>query len=484
MAANPAQERYPVIPGVSKAVQDELTTLRRMIYQQQQDAAASASVAAPAVVKPVVKPASALLSPTGVVIVPATGVGQAYTDIPLVPILPSTNPTTGQPYANDGTVVDFNDIFYRYNRALLSWSQAGKAVSLTGTHAERGPATDYPAGTLFYETDTEVLFIVEPHGAVLTWVNVLGPLLLNGTHADRLAAFPSVQYAFETQYFETDRTATYWIQNATGFVTITGGVNVAWVSGDHFINSGSGFNAAQWPAGTVITIAGVDCVVSVVGSDIALTLAAPTTNAVNVSYTVAAGRWVYLQGEYLAALASLPVDLGENDVSVDSGFLFFENAVYFHQLAWTGSAWQRGPHDLEHSDTFHEFGAAPTDGGWATCDGSTATYLKYDGSTASRVLPDLTTAAYAKSTKATYSPTLVAPVLPTVTTTVPGGSAPSTSTGTAVTSVAGVGIVVTTGTFVTAVTGGGGGGGTNIPGTVLLPGDPVENFSVIKVYRK
>ena len=30
---------------------------------------------------------------------------------------------------------------------------------------------------------------------------------------------------------------------------------------------------------------------------------------------------------------------------------------YSHQLQWTGSAWRRAPGDLEHSDTFHIFGA-------------------------------------------------------------------------------------------------------------------------------
>ena len=96
-----------------------------------------------------------------------------------------------------------------------------------------------------------------------------------------------------TQFSEADRTVTYIVENATGTVTVTGGVNVAWVSGNKFINSGSGFNAAQWPSGTVITINGVGANVNAVATDIAVTLRVAIANGVGVSYSVASGRWVY-----------------------------------------------------------------------------------------------------------------------------------------------------------------------------------------------
>jgi hypothetical protein len=255
-----------------------------------------------------------------------------------------------------------------------------------------------------------------------------------------------------------------------------------------------------------------------------------------VKVVAGAQKWVWYSGVYNAALASLPTTgfnaagLGAND----TGLLFFENATYFHQLQWGGAAWRRGPNDLEHSDTFHEFGAAPTDGGWQVCDGSIAvTFLKYDGTTGARTVPNLATAAYAKSTQATYTAALTAPTAPTFTGTpaTPAGSvsapnftgtpaAPAgsvsapTFTGTPktwdvvnVVSVAGTQSVlkddgtnnpyspggtnsapIFTGTPATP-------GGTNSApiftgtpatpaGTVALPGDPVENFSVIKFYRR
>ncbi len=189
----------------------------------------------------------------------------------------------------------------------------------------------------------------------------------------------------------------------------------------------------------------------------------------NVIYVVrlVAGvdKWVYQSGVYEAALASLPTTgftgaaLGAND----TGLRFFENAVYAHQLQWTGSAWSRGPEDLEHSDTFHEFGAAPSDIGWHNCDGTSQTYLKYDGTTASRTLPDLATAAYAKSTKATYTPTLSAPGTPTF-------AGTSSGAGVTVQALLG-GTAVVPAPFTPA-------------GTLSLPSDPVENFALIKYYRR
>ncbi len=310
--------------------------------------------------------------------------------------------------------------------------------------------------------------------------------LIVDTHANRLASFASVKYPLYTQFYETDRSSWYWVQNATGTVTVTTGTTVTWVSGSHFINTGTGFTASQWPSGTPIYINGVLCRVSVVNSATSITLQAATANAAGVSYSVASGRWVYLAGEYASALADLPTDLGENDTTLVStrtanGFRFFENDVYFHQLQWKASAWTRGPEDLEHSDAFYSFGAVPSDGGWQACDGSLAvTYLKYDGTTGTRNVPNLNaTAAYEKGGGA-YSATIATPVVPTSNALTFTGAAATIGTNTftpvalasnAVTSIDG-----STSSYTPA-------GTINTP-TISLPADPISNFPAVRMYRR
>ena len=460
--------------------------------------------------------------------------GPQFADIPNLTAIPSNNPTQGLPYTQEGlpVIVSLSPTIpgpiYRYSDTAFVWTRETCPV-LFDTHANRVanylPA-NYPIA-VFVETDT--LLTLESTGAA--WVTLSGTV--RDTHANRLANWPSVQFSVNTQFYETDRTVTYSVQNASGTVTVAGGVNVSWTAGNHFINTGSGFTAAQWPSGTPIVIAGITYSVSVVNSATSLTLASAATNGAGQAYSVASGRWVYLSGQYSAALASLPADLGEADSTlvssnVTQGFLFYENAVYAHQLQWNVSAWQRGPDDKEHSDSFHEFGSAPTDLGWQICDGSAGvTFLKYDGTTGTRTVPDLSTAAYAKSTKATYSASLSTPVVPTFAGTpatpagtvstptftgtplTPAGSVGSTFTGTpqtfTTTAATPVGVVnaftgpnpyTPAGSVSSTFTGTPGtpAGSISTPtfsgtpatpaGTISLPGDPVENLSFIKFYRR
>ncbi len=440
-------------------------------------------------------------TPTPVPVIPSGGGGgggggggvSGFANVPLLPAVPSNNPTVGAPYAVDGTLIEVNKQFWRYaGDPTYQWQQAGSATELlTDTHANRVlnfPASTYP-GALFLETDT--LLLLESNG--VSWVSILQSV--QDTHANRLSTWPSVQYSAGTKFYETDRTVTYVTEDAAGTVTVAGGVNVTWTAGNHFINTGTGFNAAQWPAGTPITIGGVDSTVSVVGSSTTLTLATAVANGAGQTYTVASGRWVFLEGVFSSALASLPTDLGENDTTLVStkaaiGFKFFENDTYFHQLQWNVSAWQRGPDDPEHSDTFHEFGAAPTDGGWAACDGTSKTYLKYDGTTASRTLPNTdATTAYARGGNA-YSPTITAAVDPTL-----GGQTDDTTIGfTPAAAATSVGVGVTAGgVTVNSLTSGGGGGSLNTDphnhtlsaATVSLAGgDPVAHFEIVRMYRR
>lgn len=210
------------------------------------------------------------------------------------------------------------------------------------------------------------------------------------------------------------------------------------------------------------------------------------TDWTNVIYVVtvisSVNTWVYLNGTYSASLGSLPTTgfngaaLGANDTRLR----FFEQTTYFHQMQWTGSGWARGSEDRDHSDTFAWFGTAPTDGGWHSCDGSVLTYLIYTGTTANRTLPNLGTAAYPKATAATYTPGLSTPTVPTFagTPVTPTFSGTSSGAGVAVQSGAGTNVVgapYTPSGTVSAIT---------PAGTISLPADPVENFSLILYYRR
>lgn len=154
--------------------------------------------------------------------------------------------------------------------------------------------------------------------------------------------------------------------------------------------------------------------------------------------------------------------------AADTGMLTWISD-YAHMLEWTGTGWRRGPGDLDHSDTFADFGTAPTDTGWHACDGSTVSFLKYDGTLGSRVLPNLAaTPAFALDGSA-YSATIIAPVVPTFT-----GTPAALVTA----------LVTATGA-VNAVTTIGGSGTSYTPaGTVALSGKPVSNYSVVRYYRQ
>lgn len=202
--------------------------------------------------------------------------------------------------------------------------------------------------------------------------------------------------------------------------------------------------------------------------------------------------WVYQDGmlnRTQAQLAGLATLLS----TVHTGLLVYVTD-YAHMLQWTGTAWQRGPGDMEHSDTFHDFGAAPSDTGWHALDGSTQSFLKYDGTLGSRVLP-ASTVAYAKS-GAAYSATVTAAVVPTLamasytpagTVSAPTftGSPQSTATdkftldplgSDALTSVSTPAGSISAPTFT--------GTPATLTGTISLPADPVAHFTVVRYYRQ
>lgn len=403
----PAHRYVVPDPASNQAIQD--------LYDRVAALANPAPAApAPAAISTTVAVAQTVVSITGAT---GTAANPQYALIPRLPLLPSNNPSMGAPYAQNGILIEVNSQFWRYAGApTYAWEEAGTATAiLADTHANRvanySPAT-YP-NALFLESDT--LLLLESNSII--WRTIAG--IVRDTHANRLSMWPSVQFSAGTAFYETDRTAAYISATSSGTVTTTG-TSVAWVSGDHFINTGTGFTTAQWPAGTAIIINGVSYPLASIASDIALTLSASAGIQTGVAYSVVSGKWIYQSGTFSSALANLPTDLGENDTTLVSGkvslgFKFFENDTYFHQLQWNVSAWQRGPDDPEHSDIFQYFGSAPTDGGWAPCDGSTGVkYLKYDGTLGTRDLPNTNgTAAFPKASAA-YSATIHSATAPTL----------------------------------------------------------------------
>lgn len=311
--------------------------------------------------------------------------GPQYAFIPSLTALPSNNPTGGSPYAQDGLLIEVNSQFWRYNRPALAWQEAGTATAiLTDTHANR--VANYPPATypnaLFLESDT--LLLLESDST--TWRTLAGTI--KDTHANRLSMWPSIQFSTGTKLYETDRTITYQVAPAIGTVTVTGGLNVAWISGIKF--------DVTWPTLTVIAIAGNPCTIFSVNSATSITLALPTANASGVTYSVDNGIWQYFEGEMQQAYVNMPNDLGDNDVILDGGgnliggFLFYDNVNSLHIWQWTGIAggWTWGPGNDAPSGQFGFFDADPG-AGWHLADGSTATkYLKDGTSNPAFVLPN------------------------------------------------------------------------------------------------
>lgn len=419
--------------------------------------------------------------------------GQAATPqlsfIPILTAVPSDSPSLGAPYAVNGLIISVNNQFWVYVGApTYQWQQISTAtILLNDTHANRVlsylPVT-YPHA-LFFETDTGICLL--SNGT--SWLTVSGEI--RDTHANRLALWPSVQYSDNTPFYETDRTVYYRVEDCVGTVS-TAGTAVTRTGGNHFINTGTGFNAAQWPAGTPITINGVTYSIASVSDDAHLTLSATAGTQTGVAYTVTSGRWIYLSGQFPFAQIGVPTDLGEND----NGFLM-DVLDYAHVIQWSASSaafiWGPG----ESGGMYLQFFAvAPTGFGWAVCNGATASYLLQTGLLGSVTLPS--EPAYIKAA-GSYAPSITAKVVPTI-----SGVTELASTGITVSAAAaasaGSGSInnPATGTPVTVLeppfTGGGGGGVVTDPqhqhtlnstdAPIALPGDPIPNFTALLYFRQ
>lgn len=92
--------------------------------------------------------------------------------------------------STDGELVLYNSAIWRYSGPALAWQQLTSlaAMVLMFVRADRlalYPAASYPVGTLGYETDTDLLYIVKSVVGVNTW------RYLAGTWRDTLANIPA-----------------------------------------------------------------------------------------------------------------------------------------------------------------------------------------------------------------------------------------------------------------------------------------------------
>ena len=307
---------------------------------------------------------------------------------------------------------------------------AAEVVTVQGTHLQRLStylAPNEPAGTYYYETDRTVSYlnyILPSTLQVWQWVSgtmyanyasIPGDLGTNDTgflfyandrlltyrwsgagwvlindfepiiydsHSNRLAHYPSVNYYVGTFFYESDRRVFYVVETASGTVN-TSGTAVTWASGNKFINTGSGFNAAQWPAGTPITINGVAYSIASVTNSTALVLSSSAGTQTGHNYTVVSGLWVYAGEEYSAAYASLPTDLGAND----AGFIFVDNATYIRSWTWSGTAWAYTPGQPPYLAVQMTMNNS-SDTGWHACDGTTITVSNTTAGTTTVVSPN------------------------------------------------------------------------------------------------
>ena len=269
----------------------------------------------------------------------------------------------------------------------------------------------YDSGFLFYATDKQLTY--RWSGTAWSIVSNFQPVIQD-THANRLTNFPSTFYPTGTTFWETDRTVSYINQDATGTLTATGTTTVTWVSGDKF-DAGT-----NWE-GKTITINGVEHTVATTTSTTQLVTSSVVAAGVGVDFTVASGKWQYASGQFNCQQANLPADLLSSDDGFLAGVINFNHVLLWGEgsLAW---GWAQGESGGGYIQGF-AVDPSPTTG-WALCSGTLGvTYLKFDGTTGTLNLPNLTgTAGYAKL-GTPYTGTVDAAVAPLITGSVASGTA-------------------------------------------------------------
>lgn len=109
-----------------------------------------------------------------------------------------------------------------------------------------------------------------------------------------------------------------------------------------------------------------------------------------IVYIAVSGVWFYFTGTVQTVQASLPADLGPDDIN-----LLAEVTDYAHLLIWTGTAWTWGPGELG-SDFILLFLTGPNPAiGWKLCDGSAnIPKLNFDGTLAFVTVPTIASSFY------------------------------------------------------------------------------------------
>jgi hypothetical protein len=180
-----AERNFPIIPEVSRSVQNEFRTLRNMLYDAQdaltaikpQPGAAGATGAqgAPGTTTIIQSGSSATLAtPQMANVTQILGIlAQAQRSyIPAYTSLPSLQ----DPASQNGSLISVNGILYRFNGSPQpgQWlPQEAVATVLFDTRANRianYPPANYVPGTILFETDSTLFYIIQIVSSVNKWV--------------------------------------------------------------------------------------------------------------------------------------------------------------------------------------------------------------------------------------------------------------------------------------------------------------------------
>jgi hypothetical protein len=218
-----------------------------------------------------------------------------------VPITTGALPAPGSPLAQPGSLVQFNGILYFYNTNTNPgvWTPVGAVgVFLQDTHANRianFPPGTFAVGTVFWETDRNVLYLNEGTFGSSHWEYILGQY--DDVIANRPSDLGSADKYF--LFFATDTRITFvWTGGAWSYVT---GIHE-----DVIAN-----RPAPQPDGYLY--------------------AATDWRIVWVSL---GGAWHYFWGIMDDVAANRPASLGANDV----GFAFIATDTLIFEY-WDGAAW-------------------------------------------------------------------------------------------------------------------------------------------------
>lgn len=228
-AKSPARTSIGLSPDIPLSVRRDLLKLSTISQDAQAQAQQAQSTANEKIGRSVddlnfvAQETRSRLQPGGVAVLTLTGLlgHAAQPQIAGVPNLKKA--PAGGPYAQPTSLFAINGVLYGYttgpNTPLLPYV----SPVLSGTHAQRlstYPATNYPAGMLFYETDRDVFYIVEILSTVATWIYASGQMYCNFT-LKPLPTDLSVNDIGFLAFEDTYAHGYYW--NGTAFVFADGG---------------------------------------------------------------------------------------------------------------------------------------------------------------------------------------------------------------------------------------------------------------------